>query len=152
MSFQFRNENNEILTSANVQRLLSDLLSNGEVLINVYTTEPTDRPGIYLSVSTNLGEVDYPGLNSPHSDYSDLLLMGSNTENTSGLKVVTVEDEVETEVRFSFSAGASYSNRILLPQLFDLPANSSVNIKLIFEKDETIAARRFYVGVNLDDS
>jgi hypothetical protein len=78
--------------------------------------------------------------------------MGSNTENTSGLKVVSVEDEVETEVRFSFSAGASYSNRILLPQLFDLPANSSVNIKLIFEKDITIAARRFYVGVNLDDS
>jgi hypothetical protein len=152
MSFEFRDSNNNVLTSSSVKQILSDLSSNGEVVLNVYTTEATNQPGIYLTPSTNLGELDYPGLNSPHTDYSDLLLMGSNTNNSSGLKVVKIENQIESEERFSFLQGSSYTNKILLPQLFDLPANSNVSIKLIFEKDLSIAARRFYVGVNVDDS
>lgn len=152
MSLIFQNIDGTALTSSNIKTLLSDLETSGEVILNVYTTLATNEVGVYLTVSTNLGEVDYPGINSPYSDYSEILLIGSDTENTFGLKVTRVENEVEEDVRFSFERGSTYANRIILPQLSNLVANSSVAIKLKYEADPNIPARRFYVGVNIDDS
>jgi hypothetical protein len=152
MSFTFVNNEGVALSSSEIKTILSDLDSLGEVTLNIYTSSPTSSPGIYLTPSTNLGEVDYPGLNSPHSDYSDLLLMGSNQETTSGLKVTQVENNVEEDVRFSFERGAAYANKIPIPQLNELNAGSSVSFKLKYEANPNILARRFYVGVNIDDS
>lgn len=152
MSFIFVNDDGNALSSSDVKTILSTLEGSGEVTVTVYSSAATNSPGIYLSSSTNLGEVDYPGLNSPHTDYSDILFMGSNTETSYGLKVTKVENNIEEDVRFSFERGAAYSNKIVLPQLSDLPSNSSVTIKLKYEADPSLPARRFYVGVNIDDS
>lgn len=153
MSFEFRDNNNAILSSSSIKTLLSDLTNNGEVTLKIYTTEATTSPGIYLVPSTNLGEVDYPNLTSPYSDYSDLLLLGSNTSTTCGLKVTKVESGVPDEVvRFSFTNGAAYVNKILLPQLSNLTEGSTAEVKLEFEADDTIPTRRFYIGVSVDDS
>lgn len=152
MSLSFQNADGTVLASSDVKRILSDLQNIGEVTLSVYADSATNEPGIYLTPSTNLGEVDYPGLNSPFSDYSDILLVGSNTENSYGLKITRVENQVEEDVRFSFERGATYANKIILPQLSNLAANSSVSIKLKYEADPNMPARRFYVGVNIDDS
>jgi hypothetical protein len=152
MILKFLNTEGSELQSSDVQKIVSDLINNGEVSINVYNFEDTNSPGIYITPSTNLGEVDYPGLNSPSSDYSDILLLGSNLENEYGLKVVKVENNIEEDVRFSFERGASYSNKILLPQLANLPAGSTTSITIKYSADPSIPARRFYIGVNVDDS
>lgn len=152
MSFSFLNESGSELSSFDVKQLLGTLTEDGEVLVSVYNETATNQPGVYLTPSTNLGELDYPGLNSPHSDYSDLLLIGSNTENSFGLKITKVENNSSEDVRFSFESGAAYNNKILLPQLFDLPAGSTTTLRLRYSADPSIEARRFYIGVNIDDS
>jgi len=152
MSLKFLNAEGSELQSSDVKQIISSLINDGEITLNVYCIENTETPGIYISPSTNLGEIDYPGLNSPYTDYSDLLLMGSNSENDNGLKVVKVENSIEEEVRFSFEKGSSYSNRILLPQLANLSAGATVNLTLKYSADPLIPARRFYIGVNVDDS
>ena len=156
MSFEFRDETNTKISSASMKRLISTLEASGEVTFTVYTTESTKKPGIYISAATSLGEVDYPSLNSPHTDYNDLLLYGSNTLTPSGLKVVKVENPetnpVETEVFFNYSQGAAYKNMISLPQLENLPANSYAQVKIKYIANQEISSRRLYVRLNIDDS
>lgn len=152
MSFEFRDANNIQLTSTSIRSLVSTLVQDGEITLSVYTTEATNKPGIYLSAATSMGDIRYPAESSSYSDYSDLLHFGSNTNTPSGLKVVVVENNVEEEVFFTFSAGATVSNKILLPQLFELPAESNVLITLKYTSNPEIDAKRFYVGVNIDDS
>lgn len=152
MSFEIRDENQEVLTTESVRRLISDLQSNGSITVSVYTDQATTAPGIYLKPSSDMGEVDYPSLNSPHTDYSDILLYGSDEINPTGLKVTKVENGVEEEVFFNFEQGASYKNMILLPQLAGLSPRSYAAVKISYVTNPSISSRRFYIGLEINDS
>ena len=154
MSLEFLDQNGNTINSSSIKQILSDLSTTGSYSFKVRVTENTTKqPGIYLTPASNMGEVSFPSLNSAHTDYSDILLLGSNTQTTHGLSVIKVdENDVEEEVRFSFSAGSTHSNKILLPQLFNKNTNSEIEVKLKFRVNQIVPARRFYVGVHIDDS
>jgi hypothetical protein len=151
MSFDIRDENNEILTSSSIRQLASDLNEQGEAVLSVYTDAETNSPGIYLVPASDLGEVLYPSLNSPFTDYSILMNEGAAGYGLSVIKKFS-DGTPDEEVRFSFTNGRSYANKIPLPQLADLTAGSFAEVRLKYTKDPAAPTRRIYVGVEINDS
>ena len=146
MSFVIYDSAGNELNSKSVRQLMSDLNNIGEIDLIVYNDARTTTPGIYLLPSSDMGEVDYPSLNSPYTDFNDMLLLG---EQGFGLSVIKGEEE---EIFFSFQNGASSLNKINLPQLADLEAGSQTPIKIKFRRREYTPTRRFYIGVEINDS
>lgn len=151
MSFDIRDENNEVLTSSSIKQLVSDLNNLGEVTLSVYTSQDTNAPGIYLVPASDLGEVLYPSLNSSFTDYSILMNEGAAGYGLSVVKKFS-DGTPDEEVRFSFMNGRSYANKIPLPQLEGLNAGSFAEVVLKYSKDPAAPTRRIYVGIEINDS
>lgn len=161
-TFYFTNENGELLKSSDRQRLIGDLNNGIEITININVVDfnlPTITPVMYLQPSTDHGEVDYPGLQSPYSDYQDLLLWGSNTDSPSGLYIKAPslnEDEdlpIENreKVYFSYSRGSKLGNGIELLNLKDLSIPGVYSYKIGFTNNSLSETRRFYIGLQVED-
>ena len=129
MSYLFTDENGDQLTSSSILQIMSDLETNGEVLINFFTDKKLSNLGVYITSSSSLGELDHPAVHPPET----------------GLCIV--ENDVETF--FSFNAGNNQLNRILLADHVDVPANSSGSFKLRYVPKENIPARRLYINIGL---
>lgn len=142
MSYLFTDENGDQLTSSSILQIMSDLETNGEVLINFFTDKKLSNLGVYITSSSSLGELDHPAVHPPETDFSDLLHFGMQSK---GLCIV--ENDVETF--FSFNAGNNQLNRILLADHVDVPANSSGSFKLRYVPKENIPARRLYINIGL---
>lgn len=151
MSFDIRDENNEVLTSSSIKQLVSDLNTSGQITLSIYTSEDTNAPGIYLVPASDLGEVLYPSLNSSFTDYSILMNEGATGYGLSVIKKFS-DGSPDEEVRFSFTNGRSYRNKILLPQLESLSAGSFAEVILKYTKDPSAPTRRIYVGIEINDS
>lgn len=151
MSFDIRDENNETLTSSSIKQLVSELNNSGQITLSVYTDEETNTPGIYLVPASDLGEVLYPSLNSSFTDYSILMNEGAAGYGLSVIKKFS-DGSPDEEIRFSFSNGRSYANKIPLPQLAGLNAGSFGEVIIKYTKDPGAPTRRIYVGIEINDS
>lgn len=151
MSFDIRDENNETLTSSSIKQLVSDLNTSGEIRLSVYTDSQTNAPGVYLVPASEMGEVLYPSLNSPFTDYGILMNEGASDYGLSVIKKFP-NGNLEEEVKFSFENGRSYANKILLPQLADLSPGSFAEVVIKYNKDPEAPTRRLYVGIEINDS
>ena len=161
-TFYFSNENGELLKSSDRQKLIGDLNNGIEITIYINVVNfnlPTVTPVVFLQTSTDHGEVDYPGLQSPYSDYQDLLLWGSNTDSISGLYIKTpslAEPENfsidnRDKVYFSYSKGSKLGNGIELFNLKDISTPGVYSYKVGFTNNSLSETRRFYIGLQIED-
>lgn len=91
----------------------------GEATIRVtnYGTDDLSSMGLYVIAASNVGDVDNPAQNTPGKDYQDLLTWGTTTvagDAASGGMQVSF-DGGTTYTYVTRSAGATYTNRIILP-------------------------------------
>jgi hypothetical protein len=161
-TFYFTDENGQLLKSSDRQQLIGDLNNGIEITINVNVVDfnlPTITPVIYLQPSTDYGEVDYPGLQSPYSDYQDLLLWGSNTDNIAGLyiKAPPLNETENADISqrdktyFSYSKGSKLGNGIELLNLKNVSTPGIYSYKLGFTNNSSSETRRFYIGLQIED-
>ena len=129
-------------------------------VINFGTGDEEDYPniGLWISPSSNVGDVDNPADRPPAGDYQDLLTWGTETVATAdpalmkgGLKVYKYDiDAGDYEVDPTYvtrAAGSNFGNRIILG---NLESSSSMKVKIELEPRTDIDARRFFVSVNVD--
>lgn len=161
-TFYFTNENGQLLKTSDIQQMIGDLNNNVEITINVNVVDfnlPTITPVIFLQPSTDYGEVDYPGLQSPYSDYQDLLLWGSDTDNPKGLyiKAPPLNEEEDADISerekvyFSYSKGSKLGNGIELLNLKDISTPGIYSYKIGFDNNSSSETRRFYIGLQIED-
>lgn len=151
MSYTFLNDAGNVLNQNDLIEKSSLLLSGEEVSFNVYTDEANSNTGIYLKVSSFLGEISLPGRESVYKDFADLLHWGSDTSIDAGLEVKTTREDVETWIKFSFENGSSYNNKIALPE-GNLESEGTFVITLRFKSNPNVESRRLFIGVEIDDS
>ena len=151
MSFIFQKADGTILKQNDLIEKSSLLLNGAEVEFYIYTDVATTNPGIYLKTSSFLGEINMPAKESIYKDYADLLHWGSDQNIDAGLEVKRTVEGVEEWTKFSFTHGASFSNRISLEQAVMSEAGN-FSITLRYKSNPNVEARRLFIGVEIDDS
>lgn len=108
--------------------------------------------GIFITPSTNLGDMADPATYGPYTDYESVLEWGTAVELTlalsGGIKVTRDTNSATGVVNyFSRSNGSKKSNKL---PLIDIPASSFVDIILEFEIPIGEPARRLFVNIAVE--
>ena len=127
-----------------IEIVATEFVDGSQILkIANYNPSQIKDLGIYLSATSNLGDVDNPADFSPHIDYQDVLTLG--TEGTGGITVYYPKDSAVGTV-IKRGVGASLKTKIPLKTL--LP-NEEVEVKVEFSVPLTVTARRLFVNVSV---
>lgn len=163
VTFQFTNADGNLLTTKDRIKMIGDLNEGVEITINLNVLNynlPTVNPVIFLQPATDYGEVDYPSLQSPYSDYQDLLLWGSNTESPAGLYIRAPDLNEDPElvsihqrqkIYFGYSQGANIGNGIELLNVKNISIPGLYQYKIGFTNNSNLETRRFHIGLNVID-
>jgi len=108
--------------------------------------------GLFITPSTNLGDMADPATYGPHTDYESVLEWGTAVELTlaltGGIKVTRDTNSASGVVDyFSRNNGSKKSNKL---PLIDIPANSFVDIVLEFEIPVGEPTRRLFVNLAVE--
>lgn len=150
MKYTVTDSEGNLLTPSAYKTLVSNLNSSQEISLYFNLMESTNSPGLFLTKSSDLGEVSYPSKESSGKDLMDVLHWGS--EDTEAGLYLKIQDQ---KIYFSFNNGSKYSNRILIPEMANLTIeNGETEIfQIILGYDRNVnVSRRLYVGLELYDS
>ena len=148
MSFIFTDSEGNILNSDIYKDQVSKLENGTEIDLYIRNDLPTKTPGLFLTRSTDMGEISYPAEQAPATDKNDILFWGSNLNNQSGL-YLKIDNQ---KVYFSYSAGSSIKNRILIQDMANLSAGGITKVTLGYDSNQNVPSRRLYIGLEVYDS
>lgn len=118
--------------------------------------------GVYLTVTSSLGDVDNPADYTPASALQNIIDWGQKTVDgttaVGGLKITYNDPEDDSEVTkyFSRSNGSSYKNKIKIGYSLGgsgsyhiLPPGGVISFSLTLEAPPTISAKRLFVNIGV---
>jgi len=145
---------NELLFSVSGDNVYDPLEITTTLTVTVKNTgeEAITDLGLWISPSTNTGDVDSPGDFTPEQDYQDLLTWGTavdNGDDTVGGVIVTLPQNAgpDIETRITRSAGSLKSNKLTFK---DLAPDEEAEFIIEIENYTSGPTRRLYIDFNLE--
>ena len=160
MYLRFLKDDGTDYSDRDLPGIATALLNGEELTINCTVVQKCKNLGLYLTESSSLG--DYRFQPDISRNNLDLLAFESDNEPDSGLSVSSTWNETNdaNEVIpgerdytiFSVSAGADYTNRILVgPENYEMAVGYSISIKLKFKPSELVLKdKRIFIGIEAD--
>lgn len=149
MSFHFINSENNVISQKEIIEMTSQLELGQEVTFRIFSDNinGTSKPGIFLTESSFLGEVNILPKESKYKDLSDILHWGSNEDNDWGLEIL-INGEY---VKFKYGQGSSFREMIELPQAAGMTGTGNFDITLRYKNNPNAGTRKLFIGIEVED-